>query len=78
MDIGTQAAQSKLKDLSSAKFRNVHFHSGADNTPMTFGEVNSKNSYGGSQKFVSAGKSEFTFLEEQVADFSNVWARFCR
>lgn len=81
MDKGKQAAESKLKDPSSAKFRNVYFHRGADNIPMTCGEVNSKNSYGGYggfQKFVSAGNSELTFLEEQVADFNNVWNRFCR
>ena len=81
MDRGKQAAKAKLKDPSSAKFRNVYFHRGADNIPMTCGEVNSKNSfggYGGYQKFVSAGKPEVTFLQEQVADFSNVWNRFCR
>lgn len=80
MDRGKEAAKAKLKDPSSAQFRNVYFHRGADGIPMTCGEVNSKNSfggYGGYQKFVSAGKPEFTFLQEEVADFSNVWNRFC-
>lgn len=78
---GKAAAKAKLKDPSSAQFRNVYFHEGADGIPMTCGEVNSKNSfggYGGYQRFVSAGKSELTFLEEEVADFSNVWNRLCR
>lgn len=81
MDKGKQAAKSKLKDPSSAQFRNVYFHQGAKGVPMTCGEVNSKNSfggYGGYQKFVSAGKPELTFLQEQVADFSKVWNSFCR
>lgn len=81
MDRGMAAAKAKLKDPSSAQFRNVYFHIGADGIPMTCGEVNSKNSfggYGGYQKFVSAGKSELTFLEEQVADFNTVWNSFCR
>jgi len=48
---------------------------------MTCGEVNSKNSfggYGGYQKFVSAGKAELTFLEEEVSDFNVVWNRKCK
>jgi len=81
MDRGKNAAKAKLKDPSSAKFRKVYFHKGVDGIPVTCGEVNSKNGfggYGGYQKFVSAGKSELTFLQEQVADFSSVWNRFCR
>lgn len=81
MDKGMSAAKGLLKDPGSAEFRNVYFHRGADNIPMTCGEVNSKNSfggYGGFQKFISGGKAELTFLEEQVADFSVAWARFCR
>ena len=48
---------------------------------MTCGEVNSKNSFGaytGFQKFVSAGKPELTFLQEQVPDFEIVWDRLCK
>lgn len=81
MQKGMEAAKAKLKDPSSAQFRGVYFNQGADGIPMTCGEVNSKNSfggYGGFQKFVSAGKSDLTFLEEQVADFSTVWNRFCQ
>ena len=41
MDKGKEAVAYKLKDSSSAKFRNVYFHRGSDNIPMTCGEVNS-------------------------------------
>jgi len=78
---GKIATKAKLKDSSSAEFRNVYFNRGSDNIPMTCGEVNSKNSFGsytGYQRFVSAGKSELTFLEEQVPDFNTVWNRFCK
>jgi len=81
MDRGKSAAKEKLKDPSSAKFRNVYFHKGAKGIPMTCGEVNSRNSFGGYsgyQKFVSAGKPELTFLQEQVKGFSDVWSQFCR
>ncbi|MBV5329429.1 MAG: hypothetical protein JZU65_17695 [Chlorobium sp.] len=81
MQKGMEATKAKLKDPSSAKFRGVYFHQGADGIPMTCGEVNSKNSfggYGGFHRFFSAGKSDLTFLEEQVADFSTVWNQFCQ
>lgn len=81
MNRGKAAVKAKLKDPSSAQFRNVYFHRGADGIPMTCGEVNSKNSFGGYsgyQRFVSAGKPELTFLQEQVADFNTVWKRLCR
>jgi len=81
MERGMKAVRSKLKDGDSAKFRNVYFHRGSDGIPMTCGEVNSKNSFGGYtgfQRFISAGKPELTFIEEQVEDFNTVWNRFCR
>jgi hypothetical protein len=81
MEKGMEAVKSKLKDPKSAQFRNVYFHRGADGIPMTCGEVNSKNSfggYGGFQKFTSAGRSDLTFLEEEVSDFDTVWNRLCR
>ena len=80
MNRGKEAVKAKLKDPSSAQFRSVYFHRGADGIPVTCGEVNSKNSfggYGGFQRFVTAGKPELTFLEEQVADFGNAWNQFC-
>ena len=79
---GKAAARSKLKDPESVQFQNIYFHRGKDNIPMTCGEINSKNSfggYGGFQKFISAGRPELTFLAEQMTakDFSEVWNRFC-
>lgn len=82
MQRGMDAAKTILKDPESAKFRNVYFNQGADNIPMTCGEVNSKNSfggYGGFQRFISGGKPELSFLEEQVGeDFTTIWERFCQ
>lgn len=79
---GMSLVRAKLKDPSSAIFRNVYFHRGVDNLPITCGEVNSKNSfgaYGGFQKFISGGLEEVTFLQEQASgDFSITWNRFCQ
>lgn len=77
---GKQVVKSKLKDPNSAEFRNVFFHRGSDDIPVTCGEVNSKNSFGGFggfQKFISAGSAEMTFLEEEVSDFWNLWNTLC-
>ena len=81
MDRGMASVKQKLKDPKSVQFRNVYFHRGASGTPVTCGEVNSKNSFGGYsgyQRFVSAGKPELTFLQEQVSDFTQVWNTLCR
>jgi len=80
MERGKDAVREKLKDPRSAEFRNVFFHRGPDGVPMTCGEVNSKNSFGGRrgfQKFVSAGQVDLTYLEEEVSDFYTVWNRLC-
>lgn len=79
---GKDAVRAKLKDPDSAQFRSVFFRRGPDGVPVACGEVNSKNSfggYGGFQKFISAGKAELTFLEEEMADgeFAPAWNRFC-
>lgn len=74
------AVKNKLKDSGSAQFRNIYFHRGKDGIPMTCGEVNSKNSFGGYsgyQRFISAGSVENTYLEEEVSDFNQVWIIFC-
>lgn len=78
---GQLSVKKQLKDPGSAEFRNVYFNRGADNMPMTCGEVNSKNSlggYSGYQLFISAGKPELTFLQEQVPDFLKLWERYCK
>lgn len=80
IDKGKESVKERLKDPSSAKFRNVYFNRGKDNIPMTCGEVNSKNSFGGYSgyiKFISAGSSKNTFLETDVKDFHNLWNQFC-
>jgi hypothetical protein len=79
---GKDAVRAKLKDPDSAQFQNVRFHENKDGVPMTCGEVNSKNSfggYGGFQKFVSAGREELTFLSEQMdnREFAKVWNQMC-
>jgi hypothetical protein len=78
---GKDAVRAKLKDGDSAKFQNTYFNRGRDGIPMSCGQVNSKNgfgAYGGYQRYISGGRPELTFLEEQVSDFHNAWNRFCR
>ena len=77
---GKDAVKARLKDSDSAQFKDVYFFRGKDNIPMTCGQVNSKNSFGGFagfQHFVSGGSSELTFLETEVEDFAKVWNRLC-
>ena len=81
MDRGKDLVKDKLKDPSSAQFRNVYFHRNKGQPPITCGEVNSKNGFGGYvgfQPFLSAGTPEFTVLREDVSDFKNLWNRLCR
>lgn len=59
MQKGMDAVKARLKNSSSAQFRNVHFHRSSNGIPMTCGEVNSKDGLGdyvGFQKFISAGR----------------------
>ena len=76
MDKGMDAVRSRLKDPGSAQFRKVYFRRGSDGIPMTCGQVNSKNSFGGMtgfQHFISAGREDLTFLEDEVQDFAQLW-----
>lgn len=80
MQRGMDAVRSKLKDPKSADFEGVFFNRGKTNVPVTCGLVNAKNIFGGRsgyQRFLSAGKPEITFLEEEVSDFSESWQQFC-
>ena len=83
MAIGKDAVRAKLKDPDSATFRNVRFHKAileGKPTPVTCGEVNSKNGFGGFsgfQRFISGGGAATTFLEEEVEDFANAWTMMC-
>jgi len=78
---GQDAVLSRLKDPRSAEFRNVFFFRGKDDVPMTCGEVNSKNSFGGYSgfsRFISAGRPELTFLESDgMQDFYPAWEKLC-
>src|SRR3546814_6748300 len=79
-DVCSSDLRSILKDGDSAKFRGVFFSDGGG-VPTSCGEVNAKNAFGGYrgfQRFMSAGSTELTFIEEQVTDFGTVWAKFCR
>jgi len=85
MQKGIDAVRARLKNPSSAQFRNVHFHRSSSGVPMTCGEVNSMDDglydHVGFQKFISAGRTDLTLLESQMKDqdkdFSAVWNRFC-
>lgn len=78
-----ETVKNRLKDSSSAKFRNVFFCQGQDNKPMVCGEVNAKNSFGaysGYERFIAAGdvmavlESDFS----SYAEFADSWDRFCK
>lgn len=80
IETGKDAIKNRLKDPDSVQFKDVYFFRGKDNIPVTCGQVNSKNSYGGYsgfQHFISGGSTELTFLETEVQDFANAWNSFC-
>lgn len=76
---GKRQIQAVLKDPSSADFRNVRFYSGGG-IPVTCGEVNAKNGFGGYtgfERFVAAG-SQIAVTESMVTDsLDPVWDKFC-
>lgn len=77
---GKEAVLSKLKDPDSAQFNDVYFYRAKGQVPVACGQVNSKNSfggYGGFLGFISAGKPELTYLEEEVKDFVDLWNKLC-
>lgn len=77
--VSQDGVRSKLKDPGSAEFKESFFVMWK-NTPVVCGQVNSKNSmggYGGFQRFVASGAS-ISYLEEEVADFHNVWNEMCQ
>ena len=80
MDKGKNLLKSKLKDGKSARFKNVYFNVGKIGVPATCGQVNAKNSFGaytGYIKFISAGRLEFTFTENDISDFYSLWNQMC-
>jgi hypothetical protein len=80
---GITAVLDKLKDPSSAKFQNMFFHMATiskKKVPMSCGEVNSRNGFGGYngyRRYISAGYPELTYLEEEVTDFNKAWKLMC-
>jgi hypothetical protein len=77
---GQNAIKSKLKDPESALFRNVKFHS-SGGIPVTCGEVNAKNGFGGYsgfERFIAAGDTLQVLESEMVNnDLSEVWNKYC-
>ena len=76
---GMEAIKAKLKDADSAKFRNVKFYSGV--APVTCGEVNAKNSFGGYsgyERFI-AGGDVINVLESEMKDgeMDDAWRKIC-
>lgn len=77
--VSQDGVRKRLKDPKSAQFRDSFFVTW-NNIPAVCGWVNSKNSmggYGGFQRFVAAGET-ITALEEEVADFHNLWNEVCQ
>lgn len=78
---GKELVKYRLKDPSSAQFRNVYFvRARVGGAPTTCGEVNAKNSFGamtGFRRFLSAGRLEFTMIEGDNADFDEIWKGMC-
>lgn len=75
-----KAVTETLADPSSAKFRRVFVRVQSTGSKAVCGEVNSKNHMGGRsgfQHFISAGVGQYTWLEEEVADFGKAWDQIC-
>jgi hypothetical protein len=80
MQKGMELVKARLKDPDSAKFKGVYFVRGKAGVPVTCGQVNSRNSFGGYTGFVpflSAGRAEFTFFPDDVDDWPTLWGTFC-
>lgn len=76
---GKEAIKTKLKDPESAQFRNVQFYSGL--APVTCGEVNAKNSFGGYsgyERFI-AGGDVINVLESEMppGEMDEAWKKIC-
>ena len=77
---GMDAVKARIKNSESAQFKNVLLHRGSNNIQMICGEVNSKDgydNYSGFQRFISAGRTDLTLLEDKNTDLSEIWNKFC-
>ena len=74
------AVKSRLKDPDSAQFQNVRFYSGSGQ-PVTCGEVNGKNGFGGYNGFVQfVASGALVFLASDMTnseEWAKSWNRFC-
>lgn len=77
------AIKSRLRDPSSADFRNVRFYSGGP-VPVVCGEVDSKNGFGGYtgfQRFIASGDDpNIAFVASDVAvgdSINAAWDQLC-
>jgi len=78
IDYVEKTLKDTLKDGDSAKFKDVTYVTDKKGGGTVCGYVNAKNGFGaysGYKMFVGAGKA--VFMEDQVADFYNVWNKLC-
>ena len=81
MKKGMELVKARLKDPDSAKFKGVYFNRGISGVPVTCGQVNSRNGFGGYTgfiPFVSAGRAEFTLFPNDVDDWATLWRKLCK
>ncbi len=79
--LSKDAVRSRLREPSSATFRNVIFHVYEGRMPMVCGEVNAKNGFGGYtgyQGFIASGDA-LVFLESELeaGEFVKSWNMIC-
>jgi hypothetical protein len=79
IDASKEAIKAQLKDGASAEFKDVAFYSGGG-VPVTCGEVNAKNGFGGYrgfERFIAAG-ADMAVLQSQSSDgIGPAWDKFC-
>ncbi|MBC6982903.1 hypothetical protein [Caulobacter sp. 17J80-11] len=80
--VGAQkAVKEKLTDPDSAKFRSLSVYRQSSGVKVVCGEVNAKNragGYNGFERFISAGTTKYTWLEQEADDMNSLWREVCR
>lgn len=77
--LAKDAVKANMSDPGSAKFDNITVSHKVGN-PVVCGFVNGKNKFGGyvgSQRFISNGLPELTFLQNDHSNFSDLWNEIC-
>lgn len=81
IDTAKDAVAERLRDPSSAQFRNVKAGQANNGLNTVCGEVNAKNGYGGYagyQRFITNSDGKFVYLESQGhSNFSIMWITDC-